>query len=1215
MLEGSTPRARDGDMPGHPTPVSTASTMARAGGAHEQQTANAPQGTPSPVTKGGGKGAKGGGKSKDMRSRHPGRALGDTVKTTVNPDSSIYPRCQGSTVEPEPNFTVRRDISLPNETPQKFHNVFRRKHTNADLRYMNQYVGCGGFFGCACHKFVKGLSSVIFRPTVKYPNVLKTTKLSDLSAAQVGKHQFCSSTVRYKGATVNYCARLNNREADLIRGDVANTNPIGCVPIGCCGNSGTYMQWSFCVPETLYYAVVQGLVKCTQEKVPLDQESAFPTVTRLLSCWMKENTMELIGEFANIEYIWCLVFMATLEAQGRLAPVTDGYHANAVVDKKRRVFFNETHCCGFRRVFTPVSTARAGVIAPAAAAVVPTQQANPVPPPPPPVNPTHRRWVDQNGILSSGNTAFAVPEPSAPAGGGDTQGVSSGGEGLTRTTSSPPQPGQVHMRPVPALCYPPGLTLQERRLLPVSYVDEDGTMYFEEQGVQPDTQYGFMDMKPLRTKPHDPDLLNNIRDGITVTIHTAEQRDESHLRGFGHPLAPDYVEGRYTVMQQGPDWVETSAALDEKDHDTVLSGLGRHGAKRTSVSTPDGRKRFLRVADEIEEIMSEQIFETLFTTEAVSNVQGDKTPPNWSSATRDKAMEAAYDLDRKANPECKGKPRENGLKPKKPLRYVVDFKPEEAGPGSNIFGFVEKLAMKCFPKFFVKGLSVSQTNLKLIDFVNQSKAMKARILSADFSKMDASWEDYQSERIVQMCRNLASKAADLCENMALKVNDASDLEKIRLVFKTFTAEIEKNAMWLFSGCRGTSIQNRLCVVICCGAEIIRQNPEDGIIKLRVFLNNQHSHNKHHKKIEKMLNIGDGDDVALTMLKGVLWYNNTLECIVAFREYGKEIEPVIAKPGQNCVEVLSTFVYINNKGNAYRMIKFLKNLEKVTITIVRSRPHEQENAELTGFELAELATALGHKAICGSATPFLGAYTLAVCKYLTLKAEEKGYKNTVEDPTKPPELKREVTTLKKFVDEAEGYVRTAQISYEVAAIWCNFAFAEPDSEGNVPEYPSGYNNVVLANALRLAHEAALEVVINDDDYENLPGLLDRLNITTPLAKLFGVKPALLTCLSDSSEPRLGAAGTGGGMRVPVTATTAKVDDNVGLNVVGPSSAGSSNDARIQVQPPGTFSRDLLLAMQRHSLPTVEEEGLWEIAGGDEPLEEDTEEELPPPAATY
>jgi len=670
--------------------------------------------------------------------------------------------------------------------------------------------------------------------------------------------------------------------------------------------------------------------------------------------------------------------------------------------------------------------------------------------------------------------------------------------------------------------------------------------------------------------------------------------------------------------KQGPDWVETSAALDEKDHDTVLSGLGRHGAKRTSVSSPEGRERFMRVSDELEEMMSSQIFDTLFTTESVSNVQGDKSPPAWSSGTRDKAMEAAYDLDRKANPECKGKPRENGLKPKKPLRYVVDFKPEEAGPGSFIFGFVEKLAMKCLPKFFVKGLSVNQTNLKLIDFVNQSKAMKARILSADFSKMDASWEDYQSERIVQMCRNLARKAADVCENMALKVNDPSDLVKIRLVFKTFTADIEKNAMWLFSGCRGTSIENRLCVIICCGAEILRQNPEDGLEKLRVFLNNpkQPLHTKKLKKIARLLNIGDGDDVALTMLKGILWYNNTLECIVAFREYGKEIEPVIAKPGQNCVEVLSTFVYINNKGNAYRMIKFLKNLEKVTITIVRSRPHEQESAELTGFELAELATALGHKAICGSATPFLGAYTLAVCKYLTLKAEEKGYKHTVEDVTKPPELRREVTTLKKLVSDADDFVRNAQISYEVAAIWCNFAFVDPDSEGNVPECPSGYSNVVLANALRLAHESALEVVINDDDYQDLPGLLDRLNITTPLAKLFGVKPALLTCLSDSSEPRLGAAGTGGGKRVPQAATAAKVDDNAGLSVVGPSSAGSSNDARIQVQPPGTFSRDSLLAMHRQRLPTVEEEGLWEVAESDESFDEDAEvDELPPPAATH
>jgi hypothetical protein len=144
------------------------------------------------------------------------------------------------------------------------------------------------------------------------------------------------------------------------------------------------------------------------------------------------------------------------------------------------------------------------------------------------------------------------------------------------------------------------------------------------------------------------------------------------------------------------------------------------------------------------------------------------------------------------------------------------------------------------------------------------------------------------------------------------------------------------------------------------------------------------------------------------------------------------------------------------------------------------------------------------------------------------------------------LRRAVKTLEQFIVEVHDRVVNAEISFDVAAYWVNFKFVEPLPSGDLPPCPSGYDTPTLVAALRRAHAGAQEFDLYDSDFLCLEEVVERLDITLPLAATLGVKPELLRCLNPPSKPRPGVSDNRG--RLPVTGQ-AKANRNGGQTVSG------------------------------------------------------------------
>lgn len=442
---------------------------------------------------------------------------------------------------------------------------------------------------------------------------------------------------------------------------------------------------------------------------------------------------------------------------------------------------------------------------------------------------------------------------------------------------------------------------------------------------------------------------------------------------------------------------------------------------------------------------------------------------------------------------------ELGLKPEKLPRLIGNPGPTEAEAQAEFISLFEQYFCYAFPGFMTKGLNMRQTRDKLRHVLERAMAKDLTIASCDFSAMDSSWDLEEKQAIKDMVKRLAEQLLDCLSALALP-QDPTDTDRIKWQFKTLTVLLDAPDAILFSGERGTSIFNRLLVLTLRTAEICRFRGAPARAAMWAHAR------RHLPRTEGDFDVGDGDDTAFDACD----YPDAESIVVAYKDYGKNIEPVLSK---NAIEVLSTYVFISAKGKFYALVKPKKNTERLCYSI---RPTVEVIDGLvprpTAALEAEIATAAYQRALACAQTPVLRQLALAVGDFHRAKAEAGGEAKSrlgADDMRRRPELAEAMTTLEELAQTAHDAVAEAACNGFVMEHWLRFGDGKP---------PNGKVIETHAAEWMAADHLTSEVVITEDDLLNPEPFLGRCGWTRHIAEALGVVcPTLLTCCSPGMGP--------------------------------------------------------------------------------------------------
>jgi len=278
-----------------------------------------------------------------------------------------------------------------------------------------------------------------------------------------------------------------------------------------------------------------------------------------------------------------------------------------------------------------------------------------------------------------------------------------------------------------------------------------------------------------------------------------------------------------------------------------------------------------------------------------------------------------------------------------------------------------------------------------------------------------------------------------------------------------------------------------------------------------------------------VDVGDGDDTVFDaqdyMAPGRSPKEVAQEIVIAYKAYGKTIEPVVSSTS---LEVLSRYCHLSAKGGFYALVKPKKNVQRIVYahrTPVEILDGVVVARESTAKQHAEYATALFQRAHASAGTPVVRRLCLAAGNYQRRKAEEFGFKNvrySPDDIRRRPELKeREVKTLADMEAEAIDYVEKAECSYFVMVHWLHFPY------GTTSEAPTGKKMVAAADEWKEADQAMAEVMIQDEDIVDPEGFMTRCHMTKTVAEALGVEsPILLRCCCPGAGPSAPPRSDGG-----------------------------------------------------------------------------------------
>jgi len=591
-----------------------------------------------------------------------------------------------------------------------------------------------------------------------------------------------------------------------------------------------------------------------------------------------------------------------------------------------------------------------------------------------------------------------------------------------------------------------------------------------------------------------------LRSGIAVEFKDDDMKQYEVEKGLRDPCP---VEGdrAYSTAFMAPRIKTVTSGLGATLHNERL-GVSRHFAKETLLPLPSGKIRntetlvMLAFMDELNAAFKKHLADPTTEYPVVT------FPKKWGEVTVQCAEEGA-NFSRKFKMAGFVKTRELGLAPEKRPRLVATAGTGECGAHVPTVGAVEQLFKAVFGRWGFKGLDNKARDKKIENVAR--RAYHDRIVSADFSAMDSSWTFHEKFLMENLLRQAILAVLDAMPVSHFMVDPATTLieaEQIRIDLKELVLTLEWDGLILFSGERGTSLFNRLLVLIIYACELIfaacpdplipNGCPEDlvarfdlehtetkGGLMLQEWLREasklrltERANDILHSFIEAGMtrttdevalklpvNVGDGDDAAMTSV-----WNTRANCIDRWALYSKNIVPKIAR---GTVEVLSRMVRIARKGErVYALSKAGRNLERTIATCVPAFTlREGESGPVLPIRAhAEYATMTLRRAAETSQMPFVRWFIFHAGVAHAEKAIRGGFTAQVYDQDflrQCPEANDNPGTLRELIDEVRGELDSAHISGNVMHEWLLFEngenWVDVDDQGRPkwPQYGADY----------------------------------------------------------------------------------------------------------------------------------------------------------------
>lgn len=579
------------------------------------------------------------------------------------------------------------------------------------------------------------------------------------------------------------------------------------------------------------------------------------------------------------------------------------------------------------------------------------------------------------------------------------------------------------------------------------------------------------------------------------------------------------------VATIGPPLVGCDAPLDTSSMHNEKNGVSRHLAAHTRHEYSDkGKERYNQAADLVEKHILHSFNNKVYYEKA-------ELPQAWGEVLREIAAEEASDPDRIFSLKGMGKSGEIGLPLTKRQRLIGVPGPKEAGALAEWVGLFEKIFKQAYPGFVSKGLTIEEVDERLKCLLEGNNRSKRTLASCDFAAMDSSWYAFEKQRVKKLVENCIDRQVDILVQM-VHCNDPTDFETIKWKLKTIVVKIAKEDMILFSGERGTSIYNRLEVLIMRTAEIIRFRGVDAATAFwdKNLLKEQYVKPTEIYSDDGDVDFGDGDDTVFTADD----YKDADEIIAAYKCYGKTIEPVISSVA---LEVLSRYAFLSKEGKFKTMVKMKKNVQRAVYG--KRNTTRVEDGVLPDLDWAEhltYATALYQKCFAAKDTPVVRQLLLMGANYQYSCARAKGGNTaaTSEMMTQfsTDDMRRRGDALRHekmdvLKSRVEDTIQNVGVNGFIMEHWLAFTY------GSTYKLPHG--KLIEARAIdwKECDQAMAEVVVSEDDIRNCESFIHRCGITEHIAEAMGVTdPLLLKCCSlgtaPATAPRI-AGGEGRGVK--------------------------------------------------------------------------------------
>lgn len=486
------------------------------------------------------------------------------------------------------------------------------------------------------------------------------------------------------------------------------------------------------------------------------------------------------------------------------------------------------------------------------------------------------------------------------------------------------------------------------------------------------------------------------RRSVRVLIKPWTRLFDDRQRGQDRTLpGDDGIKEYYCGLVTGPELIDITPGFcgDQTDE---IAGVSRHLRELKSTVTGEGLDREISPEAEARLNMATDIICSIVKVAAKAHFLALATwqlPKKWGNACAtyyQRVVECASTI---ISPVLSGfvKVGELALPLNKLPRLVGSMGMLACAKDAASLCCVESLFKKFFPHLVLKGMTNDGLCARFAEFAGRASRLNLQILSIDMSAMDSSWTPNDRKRVRRVLETIVDALRELLDAEYQKgyvEQCASKKCALRWMLKYITVQLEADDSVLFSGERGTSIGNRILMLIVWSAELLRvysdgekrirlmfhcppeafhdciderqegpveQNPtpltaENSTPTLeRPFADDERNDN----------NTGDGDDCTLAIPKDM--YECAQDFILAYEKYYKLVEPCSAWDESSDLECLSTMcIRVEDK---YLFVpKVKRNAQRLIAHKIRVPPgsHYAEGTQTyvpTVKDYAEIATDL------------------------------------------------------------------------------------------------------------------------------------------------------------------------------------------------------------------------------------------------------------------